>query len=135
VSRFFVIAENRTIAMVEIFKNRGEPFTRVEGAAGGEPMYGNLFIAEIASHTETPLELRFELVGAPGMTLVMPNNPIHADENHFLRQPFTVQFPKGALSSGRGNARILIHVTTTAIGDGVPRTEIQEKAITLVGPF
>lgn len=133
-SAIIYIGETRTLAMVEVFKNRGDPFTTFEIPGGGK-QFGNLFIAEIASHTEAPLEIRFELDSSTGAELIMPNNPIEIRNSQFLRQPFTVKFKKESLTSGRRSARLLIHVHSKIAGPGNPHSEIQEKEVTLVGPF
>lgn len=128
-----VLGERRTIAMVEIFKPHGEPYTVLEES--GVRMYGNVFVAEIAGQREGALTVEFAIEGVDGDRLVMPNNPIRAPEGRILRQPFTVRFAMGTLREGRREIELRITVRAPGSGPGNPGYETQVKRLVLIGPL
>ncbi len=134
IATVFGISRNRHLAMVEIFKNRGAPYV-VSEVEKGEMTFSNVFITEIASRSIEPLRVRFEFAEESGAQLVMPNNPVRLPEGKMLRQPFTVRFPKRILREGKRAVRMRVRVDADGEDLGSPRSEIQEKEITLIGPY
>ncbi len=127
------VGEKRTIAMVEVFKAPGDPYSVSEEAAG--LVYGNVFVAEISGQRVGRNTVEFSLRGEPGDQLVMPNNPISAPEGVILRQPFTVRFAAGSLREGRREITLRTTVRAESSGPGNPGSEVKEKRLVLIGPF
>jgi cytochrome c oxidase accessory protein FixG len=121
----------RKMAMVEIFKTRGEPFVELRDGDAAAP-YANLFMAELSNQTGEPIEIELSLEGAG--SLVMPNNPVRLAPGEYLRNPFTVRFAKSALSLGRGKAVVNVRSRSIA-GAALERSEEKKQEVTLVGPF
>ena len=117
--------------MVEIFKNRGEPFS-VLSPREGEKEYSNLFIAEIANHSDSVDEVHFEIEGGntADIEMLMPNNPVRLQGGDYVRQPITVKFSKKGLKAGKMKVFLTIH-SHEAEG----REEVTRKELTIVGPF
>lgn len=122
ISAIVIIAQRRSIAMVEIFKNRGAPYIVTEEGIT------NLFVIEIASRSDQLTQLHFIAPEDKTIELIMPNNPIEIKSGDYLRQPFTVRFQKTQLINGKKSIFIKINVQAH-------KSEVLEKEVTLVGPF
>jgi cytochrome c oxidase accessory protein FixG len=118
---------SRGIAMIEVFKTRGQPYLSVSG-----DQVVNLFMAEVSNETSGPIEVEF-FWDAPtsDQKLIMPNNPIRLEKGAFLKNPFTIQFSTSILQEGKAKAELRIR--TQSLEDS--RSEETRKAITLIGPF
>lgn len=123
----------RKPALIEIFKNRGAPFITIVHSgvhSGPEPLYANLFMAEMTNQSDEDVEINFS-VESTELSLIMPNNPIRLTSGSILKNPFTLSFPKSALISGRAMRTL----KTTTRGLSTQQTTSENKEISLVGPF
>lgn len=142
-SSLFFIGSSRKIVMVEVFKNRGEPYINlVEGPTSqiATPAFGNLFIAEIASRIALPVEVVFEVLDEDHLQnsriqLIMPNNPIRVEDGQFQRQPLTIKFSKEILRQGKATLKLKVKARSVGGGLGNPTEEIFEKELVVIGPL
>ncbi len=123
----FWTVSQRGLAMVEVFKTRGQPYlTLADGKVA------NLFMAEISNQTQAPLEIRFTIQD-PALELVMPNNPVTLKKGQYLKNPFTVKLASGLFREGKLKADLWVE--SKSLDAESSSVEETRKEITLIGPL
>jgi len=122
------VVGGREVAMVEVFKVRGDPYVEIADADSAH-RFANLFMTEISNQSDSSVEIEFAIKATSNVVLVMPNNPTKLAPGEYLRTPFTLRFEKSILETGRAKTKVTVRIT------GKEKTEEKVKEVTLVGPF
>jgi cytochrome c oxidase accessory protein FixG len=126
----FFLADRKT-ALIEVFKTRGAPFITLESSEG-EERFANLFMSEVSNQSDRAIEIEFKPLEGNGIELIMPNNPVRLESGAFLKNPFTIRFPRSALSNGKAQGALNAFVRDAENGETLQETR---KELSIVGPF